>query len=99
MRKPPQVGWKERVRSLIQATGFDLVRIPEDDPRYGGPSYDASRPLPAGAVEQLRADHPRLLELRERYAKVDLPMARQTMWGGEYLKDDLTLQYFRGDNA
>ncbi|MFA5938153.1 MAG: putative sugar O-methyltransferase [Sinimarinibacterium sp.] len=89
---------KASVRRLIRASGYDVVPVAPRDPRYGGASYDASQQLPPGAAEALRPDHPRLHELREAYARVELPMARPTMWGGDYLKDELELTRFRGDN-
>lgn len=89
---------KKTVRALIRLSGYDLVRLPPPDPRYGGASHDDSRALPPGAVEVLRADHPRLIELRRAYAAVELPMARPTMWGSDYLSAELDLTHFRGDN-
>ncbi|MFP5306035.1 MAG: hypothetical protein ACLGI7_09460, partial [Gammaproteobacteria bacterium] len=90
--------FKASVRRLIRTSGYDVVRVPPRDPRYGGASYDASQPLPPGAAEALRPDHPRLLALREAYARVELPMARPTMWGSDYLQQELELTHFRGDN-
>lgn len=86
------------VRSLLRRIGLDIVRLPADS-RYLRPSRDDSRPLPGGATEALRNDHPRLLALRERYARVDLPMAARTMWQQDYLDEEVDLTRFRGDNA
>ena len=69
------------------------------NPRLHGASHDRSRPLPPGAAEVLRLDHPRLVELRQRYGRSALPMARLSQWGSGYLEKELTLQRFRGDNA
>lgn len=87
------------VRRLLWWLGFDLVRLPPHDPKATGAGHDASRPLPAGAAEALRRDHPRLLELRRRYAASTLPMAQRTMWRPQYLEKELDLRHFRGDNA
>jgi SAM-dependent methyltransferase len=61
-----------------------------------GPSFIQS-PLPAGAADYLRPDHPELLDLRARYAL--LPQFRHTQWAPEVLRHELELAYFRGDNA
>ena len=93
---------KKQIRALLHRAGYDLVPLAlvqsPAEPSSIRPSYDAERPLPFGATESLRSDHPRLRELRERYARVNLPM-RATMWGGDYLERELELTRFRGDNA
>ena len=52
-------------------------------------------PLPDGAEEDLRADHPRLDELRRRYAEVGLPASR---WSPERVAGFLDLLRFRGES-
>ncbi|HUP91358.1 MAG TPA: putative sugar O-methyltransferase [Solimonas sp.] len=89
---------KSTVRALIRRTGYELVRSERPDPRYGRASHDATRAQPAGAAETLRADNPRLAQLRQAYAGLELPMARPSMWGGDYLQRELDLLHFRGDN-
>jgi hypothetical protein len=64
-----------------------------------GPSADDRRPLPPGAEEELHADHPRLRELRERYARVEGPLARRTQWEADLVRAELDLTRFRGDNV
>lgn len=86
------------LRRLLWRGGYDVVRLPPHDPRLARAAYDASRPLPPAAAE-LRPDHPRLEDLRRRYAAAALPMAQRTMWGGDYLARELDLRHFRGDNA
>ena len=87
---------KHRIRSLMRRSGHDIVRF---DPRYEVASHPDASALPPGTAEQLRSDHPRLRELRERYAKLDLPIALRSHWGPGYLKKELDLTHFRGDNA
>lgn len=87
------------IRALVRTTGYDIVRLPPPDPRLGGASHDDAHGLPPEVADQLRPDHPRLLELRERYSRCDLPMALRTMWASDYLKEELDLPHFRGDNA
>src|SRR5262245_15354970 len=86
---------KHRIRSLMRRSGYDIVRF---DPRYEVASHPDASALPPGTAAQLRSDHPRLRELRERYAKLDLPMALRSYWGPGYLTKELDLTHFRGDN-
>ena len=55
-------------------------------------------PLPAGASEYLRADNPRLQELRARYLAFDPRATTPFMWTENHLSAS-ELRYFRGDNA
>jgi hypothetical protein len=86
-------------RSALARSGYQLSRVKDRDEKYESAAFSSSLPLPEGAEESLRADNPRLLELRERYAKVQLPMAVQTLWDQSYLERELDLRGFRGDNA
>lgn len=94
------------VKSSLRRHGFDLTRVavrdstPPDirdgdfDPRFH------SRPdsLPAGAEQYLRADNPRLVELRAGYARLDWPVCQHSRWRDDTVKGWLNLKYFRGDN-
>lgn len=53
--------------------------------------------LPSGAEEYLRRDHPRLVELRSRYASMRCEAIGHSLWKGEYTSQ-IDLKYFRGDN-
>jgi hypothetical protein len=81
---------------LAGRVGYKLVPVAPPEPQPG-PSADLSRPLPPGAEEELRSDHPRLRELRERYARVEGPLARRTQWSDD-IREELDLTQFRGDN-
>jgi putative sugar O-methyltransferase len=93
----PRTLGKQLVHDSLSRLGYRLHRIKPTG--YGDPSHDGQSPLPAGAEQALRSDHPRLLELRQRYATLDLPMRAPGLWGKEYLGRELDLRYFRGDNA
>jgi hypothetical protein len=54
--------------------------------------------LPHGAEEHLRSDHPRLLDLRERYARYSSNF-QHTQWSPDVLAHELDLKSFRADNA
>jgi hypothetical protein len=82
---------------IARRAGYELVRAAPPAPSPG-PSADESRPLPPGAEEELRADHPRLRELRARYARVGAPLAQHTQWADE-VREEHDLIRFRGDNV
>lgn len=93
-------------RRLKSAALAQLVRLgwatpppAPEEVRHLGVSHDPSIPLPRGAAEALRPDHPRLLELRRQYAELRLPVSGQTFWAPETVARDVRLPWFRGDNA
>ncbi len=85
------------LRSIAHALDHELV--PRAHARYRDPSYDPAVALPPGASEWLRPDHPRLQELRRRYEQLSAPAAAPGQWSREFLRGNLDLRYFRGDNA
>jgi putative sugar O-methyltransferase len=56
----------------------------------------ARAPLPDGAADVLRADHPRLLALAQRYQAH--PAAARSGWSDLRLQNQIDLRYFRGDS-
>jgi SAM-dependent methyltransferase len=56
----------------------------------------ARGPLPEGAADALRADHPRLAELAHRYR--GHPAAARSGWSDLRLQNQIELCYFRGDS-
>jgi putative sugar O-methyltransferase len=75
----------------------ELVELTDEDRRYLTSLYDDSVPLPAGAEERLRPDHPRLAELRAAYDAVDLPVRVPSRWSAERVEGFLDLRWFRGE--
>jgi SAM-dependent methyltransferase len=94
---------KALLRRQLARAGYRLVRVrPEDEAelaRLKAASYDASMPLPPGAEEYLRADHPRLLELRRAYEQCQVPMRAHSLWNPKRMQRQLEMKYFRGDNV
>lgn len=90
---------KRRVRMALARRGYLVSRLDEEGRRYFEVSHEGDIPLPAGAEEFLRADNPRLTELREAYNALDYPSAVPTQWSDAFLKKNLSLAWFRGDNA
>ena len=75
----------------------ELVTITAEDRRYLTTLYDDTSPLPPGAEEELREGNPRLAELRERYARLDLPALTPSRWTDDAVRGFLDLRYFRGE--
>ena len=61
-----------------------------------GPSY-ADGESPQIAIEYLRSDNPRLLELRSKYQSLQCPATNHSFWKTDYV-GSIPLLYFRGDN-
>ncbi len=75
----------------------DLVRLTDEDRRYMTSKHDTSVALPPGAEAELQPGNPRLRELREAYAALDLPALRPSRWHAEAIDRFLELRYFRGE--
>jgi hypothetical protein len=96
----PMRAWvKQRVQLRLARAGYLVTKIDDDGLRYFEVSHDSDVPLPAGAEETLRQDNPRLTELREAYNALDYPSAVPTQWNDTFLSKNLSLAWFRGDNA
>lgn len=90
---------KRRVQSGLARRGYLVSRIDDEGRKYFEVSHEGDVPLPAGAEEYLRADNPRLTELREAYDALTYPSAVPSQWSDAFLKKNLSLAWFRGDNA
>jgi SAM-dependent methyltransferase len=77
--------------------GYRLARLtPEERSSLKGiPGGNSGLPGPA---DTLRADNPRLRELRHRYASLRSPMADRSLWSPRFLRRELDLSRFRDDN-
>lgn len=90
---------KRGTQRALARRGYLLTRIDEEGQRYFEVSHESDVPLPAGAESFLRADNPRLTELRNAYDGLDSPSAVPTQWSDDFLAKNLSLAWFRGDNA
>jgi SAM-dependent methyltransferase len=77
--------------------GRDPDPLTPEDRRYLTEYYDASVPLPPGAAQELSERNPRLRELRDAYAALDLPASDGSRWQRESIDAFLDLRYFRGE--
>lgn len=92
--------WVKRwLQTRLARAGYLVSRLDEESIRYLEPSYNGEVPLPSGAEETLQADNPRLTELRKAYAALTWPAAAPTQWNDSFLKKNLSMAWFRGDNA
>jgi hypothetical protein len=73
------------------------LRVTEEDRRWITTLHDTSVPLPQQAEAELTGDNPRLRDLRERYAALDLPALAASRWSREAVDDFLDLRFFRGE--
>lgn len=79
--------------------GFSVRRLSPQERLYFFSSYDEGSPLPASAHDILRLNNHRLQELRAAYRALNLPVCRHTIWDEKRLRKELSLPWFRGDNA
>jgi hypothetical protein len=68
-----------------------------EDRRYLTTIYDDTVPLPPQAEGELLSSNPELVELREAYAALDLPVLARSRWHNEAVGSFLDLRWFRGE--
>lgn len=97
---PAQVRqWAKRTALTAMArSGYRVTRLGPGERRYLEPSHSPAS-LPSGAEQYLRPDNPRLLELEAAYDALDIPATSHTQWRKSFLKKNLSMAWFRGDNA
>jgi len=69
----------------------------DKDRAYRTQLYDDTVPLPTQAKVELTAQNARLVELREAYAKLDLPVVHPSRWHRPAVDNFLDLRWFRGE--
>lgn len=89
--------FKRAVQAALAQFGYQIRRIPKLFAE--GADYDRASELPPGAVEELRPDNPKLLDLERRYRSYDSPVCRHTLWSPALRSRVDELRYFRGDTA
>lgn len=90
---------KRAAGGVLGRLGLEVRRRPRPDDRHHRTSFATEVPLPPGASERLRRDDPHLVELRDAYARLELPVMVRSKWGDGRLERDLALDGFRGDNV
>lgn len=93
---------KRQTKATIARTGYLVTRMDDDSRRYVAVTHNEAAPLPPGAEAELRADNPRLADLQRRYSELPsqgVLAAVPTQWNSGFLKRNLSMAWFRGDNA
>lgn len=83
-----------------EITGVRLIRQQSWKEAFDAPDH---RPLPsppsAESTQQLVETNPRLVELRQLYAAVNLPVTQHSRWAGRHALSSMNMQTFRGQTA
>jgi SAM-dependent methyltransferase len=75
----------------------DVVKLTPEDHRYLTSFYDDRVPLPDGVQRELSSASPRLRELRDAYASLELPVLSSSRWNSSAVESFLDLRWFRGE--
>lgn len=93
-------GWvRTRSKAALARSGYLVTRLDGESRRYVSVTHNDAEPLPAGAEQYLRADNPELAKLQDAYDALDVPAAAHTQWRQSFLRRNLSMAWFRGDNA
>ena len=93
---------KRQTKASIARTGYLVTRMDEESRRYVAVTHNDEVALPRGAEARLRSDSPQLASLEARYAAAaeqGVLAAVPTQWHSGFLKRNLSMAWFRGDNA
>ena len=79
--------------------GYLVTRMDDKSRRYVSVTHNTDVPLPAGAEQTLNTNNPALVALQNAYDAMNSPATTHTQWNSGFLKKNLSLAWFRGDNA
>lgn len=88
-----------QVKVAAARSGFMVSRLDHQAKKYVLATHNTEVALPAGAEAELRSDNPVLLDLEARYEAMHSPATTPTQWNAKFLRKNLSLAWFRGDNA
>lgn len=88
---------RRRLAGREELETSELVELTDEDREWLTKFHNDAVPLPPGAEEELRSDHPRLVDLRKRYACLDLPALDASRWNDHAVQGFLDLRWFRGE--
>jgi SAM-dependent methyltransferase len=89
-----------RLRRLLgrpEPANNGAASLTAEDREYLTRLYDDEVPLPPGADEELVAWNPELVELREAYSSLTLPVLARSRWDEGAVDSFLDLRWFRGE--
>ncbi|WP_183094345.1 putative sugar O-methyltransferase [Nocardioides stalactiti] len=90
---------KRQVKTAAARAGYQVSKLDGEAQRYARVSHNDAVPLPAGAEATLNTDNPELAKLQHAYDNLDVAATAHTQWRQGFLKRNLSLAWFRGDNA
>jgi hypothetical protein len=90
---------RRKLKSAAARSGYLVTRLDDEARRYARVSHNDEVPLPPGAEATLRGDNPKLMELQRAYDALDIAATSHTQWRSGWLGRNLSLAWFRGDNA
>jgi len=90
---------KRQAKSVAARGGYLVTKMDDEARRYARVSHNDAVPLPPGAEQTLRTDNPKLVALQEAYDALDISATAHSQWRQSFLKRNLSLAWFRGDNA
>jgi hypothetical protein len=83
--------------AVVRRSRLDKLRKQLDDVYANRAAPEPIPPLPPGAGEVLRPDHPLLIEYADRYGRH--PAADPSQWSGEYVRNTIDVRFFRANNS
>ena len=90
---------RRQAKSAAARSGYLVTRLDDEARRYARVSHNDAVALPPGAEQTLRSDNPKLIELERAYDALDIAATSHTQWRSGWLGRNLSLAWFRGDNA
>ena len=84
--------WKLKLTELLNWSD-------EEKKRYSKSSFNPNYLLPQHAEQYLNKENPYLLELKNQYLQLKLPVNHHSAWGENIYDRGFELQWFRGDNV
>lgn len=92
--------WATRqVKQRLARFGYLVTKLDDESRRYVSVSHNSEVGLPPGAEATLRIDNPELVRLQRTYDAMRSPATTHTQWTSGFLKKNLSIAWFRGDNA
>jgi len=84
--------WKLKLTGLLNWSN-------EEKKRYSKSSFNPNYLLPQHAEQYLNKENPYLLELKNQYLQLKLPVNHHSAWGENIYDRGFELHWFRGDNV
>jgi SAM-dependent methyltransferase len=90
---------RRQAKAAAARSGYLVTKLDDEARRYARVSHNDEVALPEGAEATLRGDNPELVDLERAYDALDVAASVHTQWRSGWLGRNLSLAWFRGDNA